>query len=94
MFVLVHHTVTDPDTFWPTAQAALSDMPAGLTLHHCLAGKDGVRATCLWEAESVEAVRSFLEPVIGPSSRNEYSEAENRDGIAVPAHLVMEPPTP
>jgi hypothetical protein len=84
MYVLVHHTIADPERFWATAQAAAPNVPAGLTLHHTISAKDGSRATCLWEAESVSAVRDFLEPGLGASARNEYSEAENRDGVVVP----------
>jgi hypothetical protein len=84
MYILVHHTVTDPTDFWSTAQAALPNIPPGLTLHHTISARDGSRATCLWEAPSVDAVRAFLEPALGSSAKNDYSEAENRDGVVVP----------
>jgi hypothetical protein len=87
MYVLVHHAVNEPVRFWANAQKGLADMPSHLTLHHTLSAKDGTRATCLWEAESVSAVRDFLEPLLGPTAANEYREAENREGIAVPASM-------
>lgn len=87
MYVLVHHTVTDPPRFWKTAEAAIPEIPAGLTLHHTLSGRDGAMATCLWEADSVQSVKDFLEPALGGFSSNEYSEAENRDGIALPTQM-------
>jgi hypothetical protein len=87
MLVLVHHTVHDPATFWSTASAAIPNLPRELTLHQTLAARDGTLATCLWEADSVDAVRAFLEPAFGAVSSNEYREAENRDGIAVPARF-------
>jgi len=87
MFVLVHHTVRDPATFWSTASAAMASVPRELTLHQTLAARDGTLATCLWEAASVDAVRAYLEPTFGAVSSNEYRESENRDGIAVPARF-------
>jgi hypothetical protein len=87
MFVLVHHTVHDPATFWATAAAAMPKLPRELTLHQTLSASDGTLATCLWEADSVDAVRAFLEPAFGAASSNEYRRAENRDGIAVPARF-------
>ena len=87
MYVLVHHDVSDPAGFWSNAQKGLANMPDHLVLHHTLSAKDGTRATCLWEAESVDAVRDFLEPLLGPTTKNEYREAENREGIAVPATM-------
>lgn len=89
MFVLVHHTVHDPATFWTSASAAMPNMPRELTLHQTLAARDGTLATCLWEAASVDAVRAFLEPALGAASANEYREAENRDGIAIPARFNL-----
>jgi hypothetical protein len=54
-------------------------------VHHTFPSPDGRKAVCVWEAESVEAVRSFLEPALGAVSRNEYYQAPNKEGIAVPS---------
>lgn len=94
MFVLVHHNINDPESFWARAQAGLGDLPSDLTLHHCLAAQDATRATCLWEASSTEAVSDFLEPLIQGAAKNEYRAAENREGIAVPQQYAMVAPPP
>jgi hypothetical protein len=85
VYVLVHHEIRDPDRFWSIVQRA--DVPAEMKLHHTFPARDGSRATCLWEAESVDAVRDLVEPLLGGVSSNEYSEAENREGIAMPSML-------
>ena len=87
MYVLVHHDVIEPQRFWAVAADSMPNLPEHLKLHQTLAARDGRKATCLWEAESVEAVRSFLEPAFGDVSRNEYAEAENREGIATPTQI-------
>lgn len=87
MYVLVHHQIHDPKRFWSMADEVLN-MPADLKLHHAIPAKNGTRATCLWEAESVDAVRSFLEPMLGSVCTNEYAEAENREGIALPSQIT------
>lgn len=92
MYVLVHHAIGDPSGFWTKAQEVIPNLPRGLTLHHTLSATDGTRASCLWEADSVEAVRSFLEREVGQYSANEYREAENRDGVAVPRRFMFVPP--
>jgi hypothetical protein len=92
MFVLVHHTVQQPEAFWTRSQEALGNLPASLTLHHCLAAQDGSRATCLWEAPSADAVRTFLEPIHDGVAQNEYRAAENKEGVAVPAQYQLAPP--
>lgn len=68
MYVLVHHRIHDPERFWATAE----EPPEGLTLHQTLSARDGTRATCLWEAESVEAVSGYLDPLSEGLATNEY----------------------
>jgi len=88
MYVLVHHRISDRNRFWSTVQEATPAIPAELTLHLTIPARDGSVATCLWEAASVDAVRAFLEPALGQVSRNEYYQAENREGIAMPTMLL------
>lgn len=85
MYILVQHEIRDPDRFWSVVQQA--DIPTQLKLHHTFPARDGSRATCIWEAESIEAVRDLVEPLLGKVSSNEYSETENREGIAMPSKL-------
>lgn len=85
MYVLVHHDIHDPAIFWSTAEKAIPGIPSTMKLHHTMPAKDGTRATCLWEADSVDDVRDFLEPSLGAVSTNQYAEAENRDGVAMPS---------
>ena len=85
MYVLVHHEVSNPASFWATVEK--TDIPAPFKLHHTLVAKDGTRATCLWEAESVDAVRDLVEPLLGSVSKNQYAQAENREGLAMPSSL-------
>ena len=85
MYVVVQHHVTDPAKFWPADVAHLATMvPPHLTLHHTLAGVDGSRAVCVWEAESVETLRSWLDPFTAGASVNAYFAAVNKDGVAIP----------
>ena len=85
MYVLVQHTISQPATFWNSADP--NNMPADLKLHHTFPTPDGTRAVCIWEAESVEALRNFLEPLLGSVSRNEYFAVENREGFARPSQV-------
>ena len=89
MYVLVHHTIHDPDRYWGTVQEATPKIPPALKLHQCIPARDGSRATCLWEAESIESVETFIEPLLGDVSTNEYFDAENREGIAMPSKVAV-----
>jgi hypothetical protein len=85
MYVLVLHSVTDPGVFWNTSDPA--SIPSQLKLHHTFPTPDGDRAVCIWEADSVDAVRNYLEPLFGPVSRNEYFQVENREGFVRPSRV-------
>jgi hypothetical protein len=86
MYVLVEHQISDPSAFWPTdVEGFKAAIPSHLTLHHAFAARDGNHGVCLWEAESVDAVRDFLDPAMGHASRNVYHEVVNKEGIATPA---------
>lgn len=85
MYVLVHHEISDPASFWATVEK--TPVPAPFKLHQTLTAKDGSRATCLWEGESVDAVRNLVDPLLGNTSKNQYAEAENKDGLAMPSQL-------
>ena len=56
MYVLVQHTISEPAVFWNAADPR-SNLPPKLKLHHTFPTSDGTRAVCIWEAESVNAVR-------------------------------------
>jgi hypothetical protein len=85
MYVLVQHTVSDPAVFWNTADP--NNNPPNVKLHHSFPTPDGTRAVCIWEAESVDAVRNFLEPLFGKVSRNEYFTVENKEGYVRPSKV-------
>ena len=47
MYIVVEHEITDPATFWKTAQEGVADTPAHLTLHQVLPATSSDRAACL-----------------------------------------------
>ena len=87
MYIAVQHKISDPSTFWKIAGEAIPNLPPNLKLHHCLPVRDGSRGICVWEGESIDAVREYLEGALGHVSTNEYFEVENKDAIGVPSGL-------
>ena len=84
MYILVDHTISDPAAFWGSAEQVMR-MPPGVKLHQTFPTRDGTKAVCVWEAESIDALRGFIEPLVGRVSRNEYLEVENKEGVASPS---------
>ena len=84
MYVVVNHEINNPTKFWAAAESALPGLPNNIKVIHTLPAPDGRRAVCVWEAESVDAVRKILEPATAGAARNEYFQALNKEGIAMP----------
>ena len=89
MYILVQHTISDPATAWSRAQQSLASMPAHLKLHHSFPTPEGGNATCIWEADSVATLKAYLDPMLGPSARNEYAEVVNKEGVALPTAVQL-----
>lgn len=89
MFIVVQHQIRDPEAAWSAAGEALANLPAGLKLHHSLPNTDGTAAVCLWEGESVEAVRDLLEPTIGHVSENRYYVV-GENALGLPETLFLD----
>jgi len=88
MYVGAHHHISDADTFWSTVRDGAANLPDGLALHHCLPDPSGSEAFCLWEGDSVDAVRDFVDSAVGSVSRNEFFEAEAKEGVNLPSGVA------
>jgi hypothetical protein len=75
MFVTVLHHITDPAGFEAAEAKALEGgLPPTVALPIHAATADHRTGVCIWEGESVDAVRELVESVVGPFSDNEYFE--------------------
>ena len=84
MYVVVNHAINDASKFWEIAKSATAALPAGYKVIHTFPSPDGRKAVCVWEGPSVEAVRGFLDPATAGVARNDYFEAPNKEGMAMP----------
>jgi hypothetical protein len=77
MFVTVIHRIHDPEGFDAAEEKALAGgLPAHVALPIHASAPDHRLGICIWEGESVAAVREVVEAVVGPYAENEYSEME------------------
>jgi len=88
MYFIVQHQIRDPKAMWTAAQASLSSMPSGFTLHHSFPTSNGTHGVCLWEAPSQAALQGFLDGALGVTSVNEYFQVDNKEGVALPSQLA------
>lgn len=75
MFVTVLHHIQDPEGFQAAEEKALeAGLPSHVALPIHAATIDQTFGVCIWEGESLDAVREVVEGVVGAWARNEYFE--------------------
>lgn len=75
MFVSVIHRIHDPEGFQAAEAKALEQgLPGNVALPIHAATPDHRLGICIWEGESLEAVRQVVEGAVGAWSYNEYAE--------------------
>ncbi len=84
MYIVAQHTVLDPKKTMEAGQPLFTP-PPGFTLHLFLPNAEVSKAICLWEAESVEAVRGLVDSAIGQYSRNEYFAVDEQTAVGLQA---------
>src|ERR1035438_145507 len=89
MHVSVHHIITDPQKWEQVTKnmmAAIEQgrLPQGLKPLMYLPTSDGRKADCLWEAQSVDTLKNFLEREIGSAARNEYFQINSGAAVGLP----------
>ncbi len=83
MFVVVQHTITNPDAFFGLV-SKVAEAPPGIRAVQFFPSTSRDRAVCLWEASSADAVKGFLEPLSAPSSRNTYYAVDSAKAMGLP----------
>lgn len=84
MFIVVEHTITNPDVFFGLA-SRVAEAPSGINALQFFPSVSKDRAVCLWEAKSVDALKGFLEPLSAQSSRNTYYTVDSTKAIGLPS---------
>ena len=78
MFIVVHHTITDPATALARRENLLAGngAPAGVQVREFYPSRDKADVFCLWEGNSLEELRDYVDATLGDSSRNAYFEVD------------------
>jgi hypothetical protein len=88
MFIVVHHTIKNIPTAFTRGQNLLdgTGAPAGVWVREFYPSADRASVFCLWEGNSVDELRSYVDATLGDSSENAYFEidAEVARGLPEP----------
>lgn len=84
MFVSVKHNISNPKEFWGIAEKALPNLPAGIKFHSSYPTADMATAFCLWEVNSLDGFKKYLEEHTEHVSKNEYYVIDEKSAIGLP----------
>ena len=89
MHVGIYHLINDTQKWEQTKQSVMSKiqagtLPAGLKPVCFLPGTNQKTTFCVWEGDSVDAVKKFIDRETGAAARNEYFEVDTKNAIGLP----------
>lgn len=84
MYVIAEHRVKDQEAFFADVPSVAQNAPDGVQPHQFCPSEDGSTAVCLWEADSVEAVRAYLDRITEGVAENTYFEVDLDHAIGLP----------
>ena len=90
MLVIAHHNISDPEKFWAGAQEVTGNLPENLKLHSVFPSRDGKSGTCLWSADSVDAVQQFIDKNSSQYAKNFCYELDAEKSMGLPEFKLAE----
>jgi hypothetical protein len=84
MYVVVQHQIEDPETAFARGEKLIKNegAPTGVRGLQFYPSTDGSAVTCLWEADSVEAIQGYVDSTLGDSSVNTCYEVDAEQAFA------------
>jgi hypothetical protein len=85
MNIVVQHRIVDPDKFFSMdAQEVVGGGPPGVRGRQFFPSTDHSTAVCLWEADSIETLRDYLDGATAGASENAYFEVDTQYAMGLP----------
>ena len=85
MYVAVHHVIKDPASFQTRGQRLRDGAPEGVAALQFVPSLNGQRAACIWEGDSVEVLREYVDGCLGDASDQEYFAIAEEHAFGLPA---------
>ena len=84
MYVVVQHEIRDQQTAFLRGERLMKNegAPHGVRVLQFYPSQDGTAVTCLWEADAVQPVRSYVDSTLGDSSDNTCYEVNTDQAFA------------
>jgi hypothetical protein len=87
MIIVVNHRISNPGSFWESAQASLPNLPeAGVSrVLQVMPNADMSEAVCVWEATDVDTLDRYLRSKVSDWSKETYQEVNMENAMGIPA---------
>ena len=87
MIIVVNHKINNTADFWASAQKSLPELPADgvQRVLQVMPNADMTQATCVWEADSIESLNTYLRSKVNDWSEESYYELNAAASMGVPA---------
>jgi len=87
MIIVVNHKINNPADFWASAQKSLPELPAAgvQRVLQVMPNADMTQATCVWEADSIDSLNTYLRSKVSDWSEESYYELNSAAAMGVPA---------
>jgi hypothetical protein len=84
VYVVVQHQIKHPQTAFSRGEKLIKNegAPEGVRGLQFYPSTDGSAVTCLWEADSVEAIQEYVDSTLGDSSVNTCYEVDGEQAFA------------
>jgi hypothetical protein len=63
--IVAQHQINDPEKFFALSNEVVENVPSGIRARQFCPSADRTQAVCLWEADSVDALRGYLDSIAG-----------------------------
>ena len=96
MYVIVHHQLTDPPTAFERGNrlVAREGAPASVRVLQFLPSRDGDVVICVWQAEAVASVQTYVDDTLGDASINRCYEVDAAHAFADDLRQLQRSPAP
>jgi hypothetical protein len=90
MFIVVEHTVRDAAVAFARGQNLLEGRgaPAGVQVRKFYPSTDQSAVICLWEGNSLEEVRDYVDATLGDATDNLYFEVDTEQALGLPEAAI------
>ena len=80
MYIVAQHRINDPARFW----SASPQGPGAPSLQAAYPSLDKTRGVCLWESDSIDALRVSLDQLVGDAAENTFFEVDAGSAFGLP----------